>query len=159
MNEKQERFCQEYAKDLSAGRAAVRAGYSPNTAESQGSRLLRNDKVKQKIAELLKGATDKAAITLNDVIRELKIIMLVDLSQIATWQGNMVTMKSSAELTPEALRAVESVATTSSKDGTPQLRVKLHSKLRAAELLIRIFEIQEVEARLAVIERELGLTT
>ena len=52
-------------------------------------------------------------------------------------------------------QAIESVATTTSKTGEPQLRIKLHSKLKAAELLIRIFEIQETELRLAELEGRL----
>jgi phage terminase small subunit len=156
MNPKQKRFCQEYCKDLNGTQAAIRAGYSPKTAESQASRLLRNDKVSSEIAKLLGTATDKASITLDAVICELQAFMLADISEIASWQGNTVTMKASSELSPDALKAIESVSTTSSKTGEPQLRVKLHSKLKAAELLIRVFELQETERRLAELEGKLN---
>jgi phage terminase small subunit len=157
MNPKQQYFVTEYSKDLNATQAAIRAGYSPRTAESQGCRLLSNGKVKAEIAKFLKESTDRATISLTDVIAELKIIMLADMSQIASWTGNKVTMKASTELTPDALKAIESVATTSSKHGEPQLRVRLHSKLKAAELLIRIFELQAIEKEFQLIEKELGL--
>lgn len=48
---KQARFVAEYLKDCNATQAAVRSGYSKNTAESQGSRLLRNARVCSAVAE------------------------------------------------------------------------------------------------------------
>ena len=43
---KQARFVEEYLIDLNGKQAAIRAGYSPGTAEVQASRLLRNAKVR-----------------------------------------------------------------------------------------------------------------
>ena len=40
LNPKQKRFVSEYLIDLNAKQAAIRAGYSPKTAEVQASRLL-----------------------------------------------------------------------------------------------------------------------
>lgn len=47
MNPKQLIFVQEYIKCGNGKHAAIAAGYSENSAESQASRMLRNDKVKQ----------------------------------------------------------------------------------------------------------------
>ena len=47
---RQERFIAEYAIDLNATRAAIRAGYSPKTAGSQGQRLLKNVDIATAIA-------------------------------------------------------------------------------------------------------------
>lgn len=46
-NKRHEKFCHEYIKDMNAKQAAIRTGYSEKSAESQSSRLLRNDKVKK----------------------------------------------------------------------------------------------------------------
>lgn len=56
LTDKQKRFCEEYLIDLNATQAAIRAGYSPKTAEQTASRLLRNVKVQEYIAK------DKRAI-------------------------------------------------------------------------------------------------
>ena len=53
MNEKQKRFCKHYAETLNATQAAILAGYSAQTAYSQGCRLLKNAEVKNQIAEEL----------------------------------------------------------------------------------------------------------
>ena len=51
LNPKQQRFVEEYLVDLNGTQAAIRAGYSPKTAEVQASRLLSNAKVQQAVAE------------------------------------------------------------------------------------------------------------
>jgi hypothetical protein len=50
--ERQERFCRQYMLYGQGARAAVHAGYSPDSAASQASRLLRNDKIRRRLAEL-----------------------------------------------------------------------------------------------------------
>lgn len=52
LTEMQERFCQEYAESGNATASAINAGYSRNTASVQGSRLLKNVKIKNRIAEI-----------------------------------------------------------------------------------------------------------
>ena len=42
LSDKQEMFCKEYLVDLNATQAAIRAGYSRNTAQPASSRLLLN---------------------------------------------------------------------------------------------------------------------
>ncbi len=46
LNDKQQRFCDEYLIDLNATQAAIRSGYSKKTAYSQGQRLLKHAEVK-----------------------------------------------------------------------------------------------------------------
>lgn len=42
LTDRQKTFCEEYLIDLNATQAAIRAGYSPATANRIGSRLLTN---------------------------------------------------------------------------------------------------------------------
>lgn len=49
---KQEKFCQEYLKDLNATQAAKRAGYSEKTARVQSARLLSNVNIQNYIQQL-----------------------------------------------------------------------------------------------------------
>jgi phage terminase small subunit len=52
MTARQERFCQEFAKTGNATLSAINAGYSEKTANEQGSRLLANVSVQERIREL-----------------------------------------------------------------------------------------------------------
>jgi hypothetical protein len=47
---KQERFVSEYLKDLNGAAAAVRAGYSPKTADRQAYALLRKPEISKVLA-------------------------------------------------------------------------------------------------------------
>ena len=49
---KQTRFCEEYVVDHNATQAAIRAGYSVNSAKEQGYRLLTKDHVQKRVTEL-----------------------------------------------------------------------------------------------------------
>lgn len=69
---KQERFCQEYIIDNNATQAAIRAGYSVKAANREGSRLLSNVVLMDKVAELRKGMAENIAITVESLAVELE---------------------------------------------------------------------------------------
>jgi phage terminase small subunit len=69
-----DRFCVEYLKDFNATQAAVRAGYSPKTAASQGQRLLKSPAVAAASARVLK----KAEVSAERVTHELEAIAFLD---------------------------------------------------------------------------------
>lgn len=75
-NKKHERFCTEYVKDTNGKQAAIRAGYAERSAEMQASRLLRNDKVKQRVAELREAYFNENIMTAQQVEYELTRIAL-----------------------------------------------------------------------------------
>jgi hypothetical protein len=52
MNKRRELFCREYLRDLNSTQAAIRAGYSPKTANPRAARLLANVSIRERIAEL-----------------------------------------------------------------------------------------------------------
>lgn len=75
LNDKQERFCQEYVIDLNATQAAIRAGYSKKTADVQGSRLLANVKVASRVEELKAKVNAKLELTQEWVLEHLKEVV------------------------------------------------------------------------------------
>jgi len=68
---KQQRFVEEYLVDMNATQAAIRAGYSKQTANQQGPRLLVNVGVSNAIAEGQKRLTDKVEIKAEEIVRGL----------------------------------------------------------------------------------------
>ena len=71
LKNKKKTFVTEYPIDLNATQAAIRAGYSPHTAQEQGARLLSNVKIKQAIdgalSERANQTERKALDVLNDI--------------------------------------------------------------------------------------------
>jgi phage terminase small subunit len=76
---KQQIFVREYLIDLNATAAAIRAGYSPATAQEQGSRLLSNVMVRRAIHEGMKRRIARTEVTADKVVRELAIIAFSDI--------------------------------------------------------------------------------
>jgi phage terminase small subunit len=71
-------FINEYITDFNGKQAAIRAGYSPKTAENQASRLLRNAQVATAIARIRGQLQKKAGLTAERVVEELACIGFVD---------------------------------------------------------------------------------
>lgn len=65
-------FIREYLTDPNGKQAAIAAGYSKKTAESQASRLLRNVKVAAAIEDGMKKKEDEALVTTAEVIKDIK---------------------------------------------------------------------------------------
>lgn len=76
--DRQEIFAQEYITDFNGKQAAIRAGYSEKTAESQASRLLRNVKVRSEIERLLEDPIGKRNETRARVLEQLEFIAFSD---------------------------------------------------------------------------------
>jgi phage terminase small subunit len=53
LSPKQARFVEEYLQDLNATQAAIRAGYSPKTADVQAFQILRIPKVRTALSEAM----------------------------------------------------------------------------------------------------------
>jgi phage terminase small subunit len=65
---KQQLFVDEYLKDLNGKQAAIRAGYSPKTAEVQASRLLSVAKVREAVQAAMDKRSERTAITQDYVL-------------------------------------------------------------------------------------------
>ena len=84
---KQQRFVTEYGLDLNATQAAIRAGYSPKTAQQQGSRLLRNAVVQAAVTAQQTEQLAAVEVRSAEVLRELMAIAHTDLRTLAEQSG------------------------------------------------------------------------
>ena len=72
MNEKMERFCEEYIVDYSPIKAALRAGYSEKSARAHSYKLLKRKDVIEKICEYQENFIKNGLLdNKNRVLREL----------------------------------------------------------------------------------------
>lgn len=71
MTKKQEVFVQEYLIDLNATQAAIRAGYSPRTAQEQAARLLSNVMVQKAIQAGMAEREKRVGVKQDYVIQTL----------------------------------------------------------------------------------------
>lgn len=75
LNEKQQRFADEYLIDLNATRAAIRAGYSEKTAAAQASRLLKDVNVSAYIKERMATQEEDTIASADEVMRYLTAVI------------------------------------------------------------------------------------
>jgi len=102
---RQERFCQEYIKDLNATQAAIRSGYKqPNV---QGPTLLVKNSIKNRIAELTKPRTEAAGLTAERVLQEIQRISCCDIGQAFNEDGTLKPLKDMPEDVRRAISAIE----------------------------------------------------
>lgn len=71
LTKKQKRFVEEYLIDLNATQAAIRAGYSPDTAKSIGCENLTKPDISAAISKAQAERSRRTGINQDRVIREL----------------------------------------------------------------------------------------
>lgn len=72
---KQKRFADEYLIDCNATKAAIRAGYSPKTANEQGAKLLDNQKVAAYIEEQIERIHNEKIADTEEIMEYLTSVM------------------------------------------------------------------------------------
>ncbi len=74
LTNKQQAFVDEYLVDLNATQAAIRAGYSENSAMQQGHQLLEKTLVHAAIQENMDKRSAETEITAAQVLEKIKVI-------------------------------------------------------------------------------------
>lgn len=133
MTDKQERFCEEYMIDLNATQAAIRAGYSPKTAQQQSTRLLLNVLVQNRIAQLQAEQSRRTGVSADRVVRELARIAFANASDLIDPETASVKLDASRD----DLAAVQSIKVKTFGEDGLEHEVKLADKLKALDLLGR----------------------
>jgi phage terminase small subunit len=113
---RQERFVEEYLLDLNAKRAAIRAGYSPKTAEAQGSRLLSNVKVQRALTARMAARSQRTEVAADRVLLEMARIGFSDLRRLFHENGRLKRPDEWDDDTAASIASIE-VVTRSLGDG------------------------------------------
>lgn len=72
LTDKQERFCEEYLKDLNGTQAAIRAGYSETSARQIAADNMSKHDILTRIAELKQARTEETLVDAKYVVLGLK---------------------------------------------------------------------------------------
>lgn len=139
MTRKQKLFVDEYLIDLNATQAAIRAGYSPDTAQEQGSRLLSNVMVSNEVAKAMAERSRRTGVNADRVVMELAKIAFVNASDVI--DADTATLKPDAA--PEDTAAIQSVKVKTFGEDGLEREIKMADKLKALELLgkhLRMFK-------------------
>ena len=147
---KQTEFCEQYLIDLNATQAAIRAGYSENSARELAKQLMQMEHVREKISSLQLARSKRTEITADQVLFELKKIAMSNISDFL--EVNEVTIRGGKKkkvvevfntegIDKEKMSAVASIKMT--REG---VWVQLHDKVKALETLGRHLGILDDDA-------------
>lgn len=134
LTDRQEQFCKEYIIDLNATQAAIRAGYAAKSADANATRLMGNDGVKERIAELMGNRAKRTEVTADMIVQELALIAFMDIGDLVDSDGDMLDME---ELKEQGLsRLIAEVSTVeNTKMGTKTRILKALPKMQALKML------------------------
>lgn len=117
LNKKQELFVQEYLVDLNGKQAAIRAGYSPKTAEVQASRLLSLAKVAEAVSKAQAKRSERTEITADQVLQELAKIGFANMKDYIRTTDAGDAFVDLSELNREQAAAISEVTVEDFVDG------------------------------------------
>lgn len=83
LTDKQEIFVREYMVDWNATQAAIRAGYSHDCAQEQGSRLLSNAKIRNALQEMASARAKRLGIDAEEMLKMWAAMIAVDVNEIS----------------------------------------------------------------------------
>lgn len=101
LTDKQELFAREFIKDLNATQATIRAGYSERSSRNQGARMMANDDILKRIAELNQERLERVQIDADYVLRQA-----VKLHERCMQEVEPITDRRGEEITDEKGRTV-----------------------------------------------------
>jgi phage terminase small subunit len=135
---KQGRFVEEYLVDLNGKQAAIRAGYSPKTAEVQASRMLRYAQVQLALEAEMQAQSKRTQVTADHVVTELAKLAFANMGNYLPKKGEKIDP---SRFDQDRAAALEEITIDEVVDSAGVIRrrthLKLHDKKRALDSLAR----------------------
>jgi phage terminase small subunit len=141
-------FIDHYILLKSGTKAAIAAGYSEKTAHVQGTRLLKNDKIKAEIQKRLNTVSINTNVTAERVINELAKIAFANSKNFFVWDAEKNSLVPADKMTDDDAAAVASVEQTVTENGG-SIKMRLHDKMKALDMLSRHLQLFESDANQA----------
>ncbi len=126
MTKKQKRFVEEYLIDLNATQAAIRAGYSPDTAGSIGAENLKKPEIKSRIDKAMAERSRRTGINQDRVLQELARIGFAKITDVVDPE----TAEIRTDASDDDLACIQSIKIKPNEFGTER-EVKLYDKKAA----------------------------
>lgn len=144
LNERQRRFCEEYAVSLKAQDAARKAGYAHKSCHVHATHLLKQPKIQAKIKELLDQRSMRTQITQDRVLEELARLGFSNMLDYIRVSDDGTARVDLRALDRDKAAAVTEVQTEEVWEGTGEeatkvrkIKFKLADKARPLEMIMR----------------------
>lgn len=134
MTSKQKRFVEEYLIDLCATQAAIRAGYSPETAGSIGSENLHKPEIRARIDAAMAELSRRTGANQERIVRELAKVAFVNAADVVDFENAKLLPNASADDTA-AIASVKVKQIPTDAGMGVEREIRMADKLKALELL------------------------
>ncbi|EJQ77883.1 terminase small subunit [Bacillus toyonensis] len=150
LSEKERLFCLYYVKYFNGTQAALKSGYTKESAHVQASRLLRRERVSSYIRELKGELVENVFVEAMDVLKEYIKIAFADITNYVTFGQREVEFESE-DGTPitrmmnfvdlQDHEVVDGSIITEVKQGRDGVSIKLADKMKALDKLSQYFDL------------------
>lgn len=128
-----ELFCRAYIIDFNGTNAAIAAGYSKKSAHVSSTRLLKNAKVKARLAELQKKQTDKLDITAERVLREIALLAYSNMDDYVRIEDGKRVLDTSIPTRDQMAAVVEITEDSTGGSGDGERRAVIRTRFKLAD--------------------------
>lgn len=156
LTDKQIFFCQEYLKDFNATQAAIRAGYSEDTARSIGNENLTKPNIQKLLSELKGDITQRNEITIDELIGELKCLAFYNPKDFYDEDGNLKPISDLPDDVAKAISAFDVEVYRDKKGNELSItkKIKTIDRLQGIEKLMRYLGAYEKDNKQKGLEVE-----
>ena len=135
LNQRQELFCREYIKDLNGTQAAIRAGYSPRTADRMAYELLKKPEIQAFVLQSKAERVEEVKIDANYVLKRLIEIDEMDVADILDDGGDFLPIRSWPKVWRTTLSGLDIAIINSGDTEAIIKKIKWPDKVKNLELL------------------------
>jgi phage terminase small subunit len=166
LTDKQQRFVDEYLIDLNATQAAIRAGYSEDSARQIASENLSKPDIQDAIQAAMEARSERTQIDQDWVLKRLALLADAKTTEVVSWDAGGVYFKNSDELTPEQAYLISEVSleetikevkgTKDNPDG--ELILKRQKRLKLVSDSTKAVALEKIGKHLGMFKEQLQLS-
>ncbi|MDH3382244.1 MAG: terminase small subunit [Flavobacteriaceae bacterium] len=144
LTDKQLRFCKEYVIDLNATQAAIRSGYSKNTARNIGANLLTLVNVQEEISKLKNKTANKLEITHEMLTDEWQKMAFSSISYLHNTWIELKDFEQLKQENPDILSCIQETFTkTETKREYNPLNQKKDIEIETKYIKLKLYDKQK----------------
>lgn len=149
LNDKQIKFCEEYAKSFNIKLAAIKAGYSKKSAHTAAWKVRQNPDCNRYIAWLKLRISQQCHIHAVDIIDHYARIAFSDITDVCEVKDGKITIQDTDMIDGQIVKSI--------KKGRDGISVEMYDKFQALAKLERFFDVMPKDWRQTLEERKVKI--
>lgn len=149
LNDKQIKFCEEYARTFNIKLSAVRAGYSKKSAHTAAWKIRQNPDCSRYIAWLKLRVSQKVFVEAVDIIDHYARIAFSDITDVCEVKEGKITVQDTDMIDGQIVKSI--------KKGRDGVTVEMYDKMTALAKLERYFDVMPKDWKQQLEERKVTI--